>query len=62
MEDDGAIRRPGPWTTDPAEAETAPAGEADAAPAEVAAPLATARVSAMLASGVWHAAMRSGVQ
>jgi hypothetical protein len=33
-DDDGAIRRPGPWTTDPAEAETAPAGEADAAPAE----------------------------
>ena len=34
MEDDGAIRRPGPWTTDPAEAENAGAADEDAVPAE----------------------------
>jgi hypothetical protein len=34
MEDDGAIRRPGPWTTDPAEAENAGAADEEAVPAE----------------------------
>ena len=33
-DDDGAIRRPGPWTTDPAEAENAGAADEDAVPAE----------------------------
>ena len=33
-DDDGAIRRPGPWTTDPAEAENAGAADEEAVPAE----------------------------